>query len=256
MKRALLLVVSIFMLKAGLAASLVIDKANLFSAAEEEQLLQKIGEVHRDNNAVICIYTIASLAGKTIFDYSVETANALGVGQKGLNNGLLLFIAPNDRKVHLQVGSGLEWAIADEVSGRVISTMKPYYGKRQFLEGTLAGIHLLEKQLGTAYVSVNDVSWEALLAAPGRFAGRVVKFRYPGKVEWGNYLRPGPEHPQFDDGFRLKIAQGKPVLYLRYTKYMGKYMDSLSANQPVTIFARVDESKPDELKLMGVLKDK
>jgi hypothetical protein len=255
MKRALLLVVSIFVLKAGLAASLVIDKADLFSAAEEEQLLQKIAEVHRNHNAVICVTTVASLAGKNIFDYSLEVGNSLGVGQKGLNNGMVLFIAPNERKVHLQVGFGLEWAIADEVSGRVIAAMKPYYGKRQFLEGTFAGMRQLEEQLGTVYVSVNDVSWEELLAAPGRFAGGVVKFRYPGKVKLGDYLRPGPEHAQFDDGFRLKLAQGEHVIYLRYTKYMGTYMDSVFTNRPVTVFARIDKSKPDELKLMGVLKD-
>lgn len=255
MRKALLLFLSIFLVEPGFAQSLVIDKANLFSEAEEEQLLEKIGKVRRNNNGVICIYTVASLAGRSAYDYSIEVASSLGVGQKGLNNGMLLFIAPNDRKVHLQVGCGLEWAVSDEVSGTVISALTPYYRKQQYLEGTLAGIGLLQEKLGIAYVSVNDVSWEEVLTSPGRFAGGVVRFRLPGTVKRGNCLRPEPGHAQFDKGFHLKLADGKHTLGLRYTKYMGGFITGVFANRPLTIFARVDESNPHELKLMGVLKE-
>jgi hypothetical protein len=71
----------------------------------------------------------------------------------------------------------------------------------------------------------------------------------------GSGLRPEPGHAQFDQGFRLKLEQGNHVLYLRYTKYMGNYAAALSTNRPVILLARVDESNPGELKLMGVLKD-
>jgi uncharacterized protein len=232
----------------------VIDKAEIFSAAEEEQLLASISEVQRNHNGVICLYTVAALAGKSVYDYSIETANSLGVGQKGLNNGMLLFIAPNDRKVQLLVGSGLEWAVPDEANKAIISAILPSYGKRQFLKGSLEGIRLLKEKLGTVHVSVKDIAWQDLLAAPDTFAGGVVRFRYPGNAKLSNCLQPEPEHAQFDKRFNLKIEQGKHVLYLRYTKYMGEYIDPLCGNQPLTIVARVDKSNPQELKLMGVLK--
>jgi hypothetical protein len=96
--------------------------------------------------------------------------------------------------MHLQVGYGLEWAVPDDVSGTVISALTPYYRKQQYLEGTLAGIGLLQEKLGRAYVSVNDVSWDEVLTSPGLFAGRVVRFRYPGSLKSGNCFQPKPEH--------------------------------------------------------------
>jgi hypothetical protein len=255
MKKALLLILSVLLLGPGFAQSLVIDKADVFSAAEEEQLLQRIGEVHRNNNAVLCIYTVASLAGRTIHDYSLETANSLGIGQKGLNNGVFLFIAPNDRQVQLGVGSGLEWALPDETTTTVVSAMMPYYGKRRFLEGALQGISLLEEKLGKAYVSVKDVSWEEVLTATEKFAGGVVRFRYPGNLKSGNCFRPKPQHAQFDKRFRLEWERGKHILPLYYTKYMDGYLARLCADGPLTVVARIDEVNPWELKLMGVLED-
>ncbi len=170
MKKALLLVLGL-LLKTGFATGIVVDNAGMFSDADQEQLLEKIAEVRRNNNGVICLYTVASLAGRNVFDYSMEVAKPLGVGQKGLNNGLLFFIAPNDRKVQLLVGSGLEWCVLGEVSGTVISAVMAHYRQRRFLEGTLVGIGLLQEKMGRAYVSVNDVSWEEVLTSPGQFAG-------------------------------------------------------------------------------------
>jgi uncharacterized protein len=255
MRKALLLILGIFLLKASFATDPVVDNADLFSAADEEQLSEKLGEVRRNNNGVIFIYTVASLAGRNVYDYSMEVGKSLGLGAKGLNNGLLLFIAPNDRKIQLLVGSGLEWSVPDEVSGTVISAMMTYYKERRFLAGTLAGIGLLQEKLGTAYVSVNDVSWEEMLTSPGRFAGGVVRFRLPTGVKLGNCLRPEPGHAQFDKGFNLKLEGGKQTLSLRYTKYMRGLINDIFTNRPVTIFARIEESTPRELKLMGVLKE-
>ncbi len=255
MRKALLLVLGILLLEAGFAQSLVIDKADLFSGAEEEQLLRSVRDVHRNNNAVICIYTVDSLAGKTIIEYSLETANSLGVGQRGLNNGMVLFIAPNDRKVHLRVGFGLEWAVSDEVSGKVISALMPYYRNQQFLQGTLEGIGLLQEKLGNAYSSVKDVSWEEVLTATNTFAGGVVRFQYPGNLKSGNCFQPKPEYAQFDKRFRFEWERGKHVLGLRYTNHMSDFMASLCADRPLTVVARIDQDNPRELKLMGVLAD-
>jgi uncharacterized membrane protein YgcG len=78
MKNAILLLLGCFLLKASYAESLVIDNAEMFSPAEEKQLLARIGEVHRNHNGVICLYTVPSLDGRDIFEYSMATANSLG----------------------------------------------------------------------------------------------------------------------------------------------------------------------------------
>lgn len=125
---------------------------------------------------------------------------------------MLLFIAHHYRKVQLLVGSGLEWAVPDDVSGTITPAITHHYKKSQFLEGTLAGIRLLQSELGTAYVTVKNVSWEELVSAPGQFAGGVVRVQYPSTAKVSNGLRPEPAHAQFNKDFRLKLEQGKHVL--------------------------------------------
>jgi uncharacterized membrane protein YgcG len=83
MRKALLLVLSIFLLEPGFAQNLVIDKANLFSEAEEKQLLQIIGEVRRNKNGVICIYTIASLGAEAFTTTALKSGTHWVSDRKG-----------------------------------------------------------------------------------------------------------------------------------------------------------------------------
>ncbi len=70
-------------------------------------------------------------------DYCTRVARAWGVGQKGVNNGVVLFVFVEDRKVRLSVGRGLEATLSDQASQKIIDAMLPFFRKGDF-EGGLS----------------------------------------------------------------------------------------------------------------------
>ena len=73
----------------------------------------------------IALLTIESLHGARIEDYSLAVANAWGLGRRGIDDGVLITIAPKDRTVRIEVGYGLELVISDQAAADVIRRMVP-----------------------------------------------------------------------------------------------------------------------------------
>jgi uncharacterized protein len=85
-----------------------------------------------------------SLEGDDVFDYSQRLAEAWGIGSKEHNNGVLLYIALEDRALRIHVGYGLEGVITDALSKRIIErTLKPRFQQEQYSEGIHDAITLL-----------------------------------------------------------------------------------------------------------------
>ncbi len=107
--------------KAALALSgRVVDQANLMDEGLEIQLTARLAELERDTGAQMVIATTTSLDGKDIADYSLQLANAWGVGSKERDDGLLLLVAPNERKVRIEVGRGLETVMTNDICAQII----------------------------------------------------------------------------------------------------------------------------------------
>jgi uncharacterized protein len=85
-----------------------------------------------------------SLDGDDLFDYSQRLAEAWGIGSKEHNNGLLLYIALQDRALRIHVGYGLEGVVTDAISKRIIErTLKPRFQQEQYSEGIHDAVALL-----------------------------------------------------------------------------------------------------------------
>jgi uncharacterized protein len=85
-----------------------------------------------------------SLEGDDLFDYSQRLAEAWGIGSKKHNNGLLLYIAMQDRAIRIHVGYGLEGVVTDALSKRIIErTLKPRFQQGQYSEGIHDAVALL-----------------------------------------------------------------------------------------------------------------
>jgi len=109
---------------------LVVDEANVIPPAEEAALTAKLQALQRDTKRQLVVATIADLQGYDQADYGTRLARAWGIGLKGVDNGAVLFIAPNEpagrRGVRREVGYGLETVLTDAWSGRMIrDTMTP-----------------------------------------------------------------------------------------------------------------------------------
>ena len=107
----------------------VVDAADILSASAETRLLRTLDELEHDTGIQIVVATTPDLKGRDIADYSLELANAWGVGSEETDDGLLLLVAPNERKVRIEVGYGLEASVRDEeaaeiIRGRIIPRFK------------------------------------------------------------------------------------------------------------------------------------
>jgi uncharacterized protein len=98
----------------------VVDEANILDAATRQTLSDKVAAVEAKSGDQIVVVTLKSLQGTSIEDYGYQLGRHWGIGEKTRNNGALLIVAPNERKVRIEVGYGLEGALTDAVTQLII----------------------------------------------------------------------------------------------------------------------------------------
>ncbi len=126
----------------------VVDQANILSPSEEEQLTAIVAGVEQKSTDQIVIVTVGSLQGVTIEDYGVQLGRHWGIGQAGKDNGVLLIVAPNERKVRIEVGYGLEGVLPDALAGLIIQRrILPFFKKGDLPGGIRAGVEDIKDAL-------------------------------------------------------------------------------------------------------------
>lgn len=133
MSRVLSLFAALLILIGGAAApaqtfpkftGLVVDAADVLPPAAEADLTAKLEALQKDTGRQLVVATIADLQGYPLEDYGYRLGRAWGVGLKDVNNGAILFIAPNEPKgkrgPRIEVGYGLEPYLTDAFSSQVI----------------------------------------------------------------------------------------------------------------------------------------
>jgi uncharacterized protein len=101
-------------------ASHVNDYAGMISKENAAELEKELTRFEQTDSTQIVILTIPSLEGEDLEGFSIKVAEAWKIGQKGVDNGAILLVVKNDRKVRIEVGRGLEGKLTDLVSGRII----------------------------------------------------------------------------------------------------------------------------------------
>jgi uncharacterized protein len=96
------------------------DEANLLRPDERAALTAKLRDFENATSNQIFILTTPSLDGMDIETYSIEVAEAWKAGQKGTDNGIIIVVAPTERKMRIEVGYGLEGAVPDGLAGEII----------------------------------------------------------------------------------------------------------------------------------------
>ena len=98
----------------------VVDEAGLLSQQARESLTRQLAEHEQTTSNQVVVVTVRSLQGMQIEAFSLALANRSAVGQAGRNNGVLLLVAPNERQVRIEVGSGLERQLSDAIAADII----------------------------------------------------------------------------------------------------------------------------------------
>lgn len=116
------------------------DYAGMLSAETVGQLEQGLADFDRTDSTQVAILTIPSLEGGALEDFSIKVVEKWGVGSKGKDNGVLLLVVRDDRKVRIEVGRGLEGGLTDLISGRIIAqVITPAFKAGQIDQGVMAG---------------------------------------------------------------------------------------------------------------------
>ncbi|MFA5012642.1 MAG: TPM domain-containing protein [Ignavibacteria bacterium] len=122
-------------------AKYVVDETGTLSQSEINILLKKLEDFDKQTSTQIVVYMINSLDGESIEDVSHTIAEKNKIGQKGKDNGVLVLIAKNDRKLRIEVGYGLEGVLTDAYTTQIrTKEMNPYFKEGKYFEGINRGV--------------------------------------------------------------------------------------------------------------------
>lgn len=113
--------------------------------SDKAELEQSIREIWEQGIMQISILLIPSLEGENLEEYSIKVAEKWQLGDKEKDNGLLILMAINDRKIRIEVGQGLEYAVTDYEASKIINDMKPYLRNSNYKEALAEALSTLVK---------------------------------------------------------------------------------------------------------------
>lgn len=118
----------------------VVDRAHILAPDDVRTLTALLAEHERRTSNQLVIVTLSGLQGTSIEDYGYQLGRHWGIGVKGRDNGVLLIVAPAERKVRIEVGYGLEGRLTDAESNRIIQTaILPRFRSGNMPAGIVAG---------------------------------------------------------------------------------------------------------------------
>jgi len=137
--------------------SRIVDEAGLFTPAQKATLENTLATHESNTTNQIVVVTLSSLQGNDIADYGYQLGREWGIGSKEHNNGVLLIIAPHERKVRIEVGYGLEGALPDAIANSIIqNTILPSFKQKNYFEGASQGVNAIIRAIQGEYkASVN-----------------------------------------------------------------------------------------------------
>ena len=165
----------------------IVDRAEILSPAIEETLTALL-TAHEDSTSnQVAVLTIPALGGETVEAYSIRVAETWALGTAEKDNGVLLLVAIEDRKLRIEVGYGLEGTLPDAVAGRIIrEEIVPYFREgnpeRGVEMGVLAVLARLESQAEPVAIAGPEVvETEPVAETPVPFSidwWQVIAFSY------------------------------------------------------------------------------
>jgi uncharacterized protein len=122
----------------------VTDLAGMIPADRAQALEERLAAFERETGHQIAVLTIPSLQGDALESFSIRVAEAWKIGQKGFDNGAILLIVRDDRKLRIEVGYGLEGVLPDAIANRIINeVIVPRFRENDYSGGIEAGVNTI-----------------------------------------------------------------------------------------------------------------
>jgi uncharacterized protein len=176
----------------------VTDRTATLAPDQVARLDEKLAAFERRKGSQIAVLIVSTVSPETVTDYALRVVEAWKLGRQGVDDGALLLVAKDDRKLRIEVGYGLEGALNDATAKRIISeTISPRFKQGDFYGGIDAGVDAMIKVIGGEALpepkpakdsAAGGVSFETLL-----FAGFILVFVVGGilRAIFGRFLAAG-----------------------------------------------------------------
>ncbi len=131
-----------------LAGNPVVDQADVIPAAEEAALNTQLLELEKTTGHQLVVATVSDLEGNDVADYGYKLGRAWGIGDEAKDDGVVFLIAPNERRMNIAVGLGLEPILTDALSGRIIrDVVTPKFKAGDMPGGIQDGVNAIAQQI-------------------------------------------------------------------------------------------------------------
>jgi uncharacterized protein len=137
----------------------VLDQGNMLSGGEERALARKLTAYEDTSSTAIVVVTLSSLNGAPVDDYAISLGREWGVGQEGKDNGVVVLVSKNDRKMFIATGYGVEGALPDAIANRIVErVMTPAFREGRFYAGLDRGTDAIIEATMGEYTAAESVS--------------------------------------------------------------------------------------------------
>lgn len=126
----------------------VLDAADIIPAQDEAKLVERLNAYNMATGRALMVVTVPTLDGEDVATYANTLGHDWGVGGKTTDQGLILLVAPQERKVRIEVGYGLEAFLPDVLAGRIVrESITPRFKADDYPGGITAGVDAITAQL-------------------------------------------------------------------------------------------------------------
>ncbi len=145
----------------------VTDEAGLLTADQIASLNRELAEYEGRTSNQIVVLTVKSLDGQDIESYSIAVAEAWKPGQKGKDNGAILLVAPNEHKVRIEAGYGLEGVLTDAKSSEIIrNVIAPRFKTGDYYGGITEAVSAMEAVIANEFTAQDKIQEQAQSLLP------------------------------------------------------------------------------------------
>jgi uncharacterized protein len=157
----------------------VTDLAGVLTQEQVIALNSKLQNLKVTDSTQLAVLIIPSLEGESLEGYTMRVVEAWKGGLKGTDNGALLFISKNDRKIRIEVGYGLEHVLTDLASNKIIrNEIAPRFREEHYYEGIDAGVTGIIETIRGVYQATPD-QYQESRPKRGSFFNLLIIFLFP-----------------------------------------------------------------------------
>lgn len=158
LKRCWLLVLGLLILNCLSANAITLkftgfiaDEANILSPQVENDLNMTLWDLQKKSGADLVVVTLPSLNGRSVEEVALDIGRSYKLGAVGKNNGMVFLTAPNERRMRIELGTGLE----DKISIKTLENIRdkdifPYYKREDYANGVTRGAYVLAETVAQA----------------------------------------------------------------------------------------------------------